>query len=263
MRTIKILSLILVIFFVAISFTTTAPQNFTSGGIITISEGESLKEVASDLAQHGYIRSSFVFTNLVILSGKQNYLSPGDYYFEKPISVFGVAYQIAKGEHHLDPIKITIPEGKNISETAQIFKSKLSEFDTKIFESQGNQYEGYLFPETYFEYPRANALSILSEMRTMFKTEAEPIIKKENTSNRNERDIVIMASLIEKEAKGADDRAIIAGILWNRIERQIPLQVDATVAYAKNIPENALQKGDTSFDSPYNTYIYQIGRAHV
>ncbi|MEI6316426.1 MAG: endolytic transglycosylase MltG [bacterium] len=257
MRTIKILSLILVIFFVAISFTTTAPQNFTSGGIITISEGESLKEVASDLAQHGYIRSSFVFTNLVILSGKQNYLSPGDYYFEKPISVFGVAYQIAKGEHHLDPIKITIPEGKNISETAQIFKSKLSEFDTKIFESQGNQYEGYLFPETYFEYPRANALSILSEMRTMFKTEAEPIIKKENTSNRNERDIVIMASLIEKEAKGADDRAIIAGILWNRIERQIPLQVDATVAYAKNIPENALQKGDTSFDSPYNTYIYR------
>ena len=257
MRTIKIIFLIFVIFCAGLYYAIIPPTNFVTGGIITITQGESLKEVASDLAQNKYIRSSLAFTTLVAFSGRQSHLSPGDYYFEKPMTVIGVAWQIAYGEHHLDPIKITIPEGKTISETAEIFKSKLSAFDIKIFETQGNQYEGYLFPETYFEYPRTDSLSILSEMRTMFKTEAEPIIKKENKSGRSERDIVIMSSLIEKEATGVDDRAIIAGILWNRIDRQIPLQVDATVAFAKNIPENALQKGDTGFDSPYNTYIYR------
>lgn len=238
-------------------FATNAPNDFLPGGIITITPGESLREISSDLAQNGYVRSSFAFTSLVTMFGGENHLSPGDYYFEKPKSVFDVAWQIAKGEHDLDPIKITIPEGKNVSEIASIFKTKLSAFDTTVFESQGSQYEGYLFPETYFVYPRTDAITILNQMRAMFKTEAEPVIQKENNSGRSEKDIIIMASLIEKEARGNDDRAIIAGILWNRVDKQIPLGVDATVAFAKGIPENQLQVSDLSFDSPYNTYLYR------
>ncbi len=241
----------------AVYFDISAPGDFTYGGIVTISPGESLKEFSSTLASSGYIRSQFLFTNLVIFFGGDKHLSQGDYYFEKPVNVIDLARQIAKGQHNLDPVKITIPEGRNISEISEIFKNKLSEFDEKVFKEKAKEYEGYLFPETYFIYPKTDTITVLNEMRDMFNKEAKPLIKKENILNKSEGDIVIMASLIEREARGDDDRAIISGILWNRLDKQIPLQVDATVAYAKNIPEGSLQKSDMGFDSPYNTYIYR------
>ena len=235
----------------------TPPPTFTRGGIVTITPGESLKEVAQDLSSNGYIRSGFLFTNFVSFYGGENKISQGDYYFESPLTVNGVAWEIAKGQHHLEPLKITIPEGKNNTEIAQIFKSKLSAFNIETFNAKALEYQGYLFPETYFVYPRTDAITIINEMRDMYTKEAKPVIRKENKTGKSERDIVIMASLIEKEARGSDDRAVIAGILWNRIDREIPLQVDATVAFARGIPENALQKSDLAVDSPYNTYIYR------
>ncbi len=255
----KIKVFLFVLFILSFVFlrSVSAPSNFPTGGIITITPGEGVKEISIELANNGYIRSSFLFVNFVVVFGGENHLSQGDYYFEKPESVIDVAWQIAHGEHHLDPLKITIPEGKNNIEIAEIFKSKLSAFDVGVFTQEARQYEGYLFPETYFIYPRTDALTIVNQMREMYEREAKPVIKKENTLGKSDRDIVIMASLIEKEARGSDDRSVIAGILWNRLNRQIPLQVDATVAYAKNIPEGSLQKTDMGFDSPYNTYIYR------
>ena len=241
----------------ALFFCVTPPDRFPRGGIITIAPGETIKEISMDLKRSGYIRSQFLFVNLVILSGGEKSLSQGDYYFENPISVFGVAKEISSGNHHLDQIKITIPEGKSVSEISDIFKLKLSAFDTTVFKQEGSQYEGYLFPETYFVYPRTDAVTIINQMRDMYTKEAKPLIKKDNPNGYSERDIVIMASIIEKEARGDDDRAVVSGILWNRLAREIPLQVDATVAYAKGIPENALTSDDLGFDSPYNTYIYR------
>ena len=255
----KIKFFIFVVFsaLVSVSFIASAPSNFTKGGIVTISSGESLGEISSNLQRDGYIKSSLVFSNTIVLIGGERYLSPGDYYFEKPVSVFELAFQIGRGRHNLEPIKITVPEGKTNDEISDIFSSKLSAFDSKIFKKNADQYEGFLFPETYFVYPRTDALSVLSEMKNMYTKEAKPVIKKDNKFHKSERDIVIMASMIEKEARGSDDRAVISGILWNRLDRQIPLQVDATVAYARHIPEGSLQKSDMGFDSPYNTYIYR------
>ena len=251
------LGVFIVIAVLYIYYEFTPPPTFTHGGIVTIAPGESLKEVSEDLSKSGYIRSGFLFTNFVAIFGGENKISQGDYYFETPISVVAVAKQIAKGEHDLDPIKITIPEGKSNAEIAEIYKSKLSEFDVNEFNTKSTEYEGYLFPETYFVYPKTDAITIINEMRDMFEKEAAPAIKKDNNSGRSAHDIVIMASLIEKEARGSDDRAVISGILWNRIDREIPLQVDATVAFAQGVPENQLNANDLAIDSPYNTYIYR------
>ncbi len=245
--------IILGIFYFVIS----PPSNFPNGGIITVSSGESIKELATDLSNGGYIRSKFLFQNFVVALGGARSLQQGDYYFESPKNIFGLASQIASGEHHLDPLKITIPEGRNIYEIAAIFKSKLSNFDSDIFLKKASPYEGYLYPETYFVYPRTDAVTVLNEMKDMFTKEGKPFIQKGNTLKKSERDIIIMASLIEREAKGSDDREMISGILWNRIDKSIPLQVDASVAYAKGIPENELKKTDMGIDSPYNTYIYR------
>jgi UPF0755 protein len=241
----------------AIIFVIMPPSDFPRGGTITITPGEGLKEISTELAQSGYIKSSFIFMNFVIIFGGEKHLSQGDYYFEQPATVIAIAHQIANAEHHLEQIKITIPEGRTVSEISAIFKGKLSSFDSDLFLKQAAQYEGFLFPETYFVYPRTDAITILNEMRDMYNKEAKPIIRKENKIGKSERDIVIMASLIEREARGTDDREVISGILWNRLERQIPLQVDATVAYAKGIPENALKKADMGFESPYNTYLFR------
>lgn len=246
-----------ILFITAILFSMTPPSNFVQGGVITIATGENLKELSSELANDRYIRSTFEFDSFVMLFGGDARIPIGDYYFEYPKSVIGVAWQITHGIHNLEPIKITIPEGKNSTEIAQIFRSKLASFDINKFEKESKNYEGYLFPETYFVYPRTSAETVLSEMRDMFLRKATPVIKRDNHSGHSASDIVIMASLIEKEAKGDDDRAMIAGILWNRIDRQIPLEVDATDAYANGIPENQLTNTDLTVDSPYNTYIYR------
>ena len=251
------LGVLIIIVVLYIYYEFTPPTTFTYGGIITVVPGESLKEVSEDLSNSGYIRSGFLFTNFVSMFGGENKISPGDYYFETPISVVAIAKRIANDEHDLDPVKITIPEGKSNAEIANIYKGKLSEFDVNEFNTKSKEYEGYLFPETYFVYPKTDAITIINEMRDMFAKEAEPVIKKDNKSGRSEHDIIIMASLIEKEARGSDDRAVISGILWNRIDREIPLQVDATVAFAQGIPENELNADDLAIDSPYNTYIYR------
>ena len=254
---VKVILCIVVVLGILLYVSGRPPANFPSGGIITVTPGESFKEISTNLTAGGYIRSSFLFTDFVIIFGGEKHLSPGDYYFAKPISVFSVAWQIANGYHYLDPVKITIPEGRTVSEISDILKMKLPAFDQDGFKKNATQYEGFLFPETYFVYPHTDALTVIDEMRNMYTKEAKPVIAKDDTIGKSERDVVIMASLIEKEAKGNDDRAIISGILWNRIAMQIPLQVDATVAYAKGISENSLQKSDMGFDSPYNTYIYR------
>ena len=123
----------IVLFGSALFYSMSAPAEFTKGGIVTVTPGESIKEIAADLADSGYIRSSFAFTNFVVLFGGEKHLSQGDYYFENPIPVFDVAFQIATGKHNLEPIKITIPEGKTNAEISDIFKEKLSSFDPVVF----------------------------------------------------------------------------------------------------------------------------------
>lgn len=242
---------------VAILVTISAPRSFPRGGIVTVPPGGTLRSVADSLVAGNYIRSRFLFVTSVTVLGGERSLSSGDYYFPEPKSVFAVALQIARRDHGLDPVKVTIPEGRNVREIAQILSEKIPGFPEGTFLLQARQYEGYLFPDTYFIYPKTDSTTVIAQMRALFTKKTESILNTKTAAPLSVSDIVIIASLIEREARGDDDRAMIAGVIFHRLEKGMPLQLDASVAYANGIPDNELNKAHFSVDSPYNTYVYR------
>jgi UPF0755 protein len=232
-----------------------APRDFPKGEtVFTIAPGQNLKSVGTELKAKHYIQSRFVFATLVTLFGSEKQVPSGDYFFGKPVSVITLARQIAFGQHNLIPIKITIPEGSTVSEISVILAQKVPGFDAATFVLYAKPNEGYFFPETYFIFSKTDAKDIADEMRAMFDKQTGALFASLKPGSHAKKEIVIMASVIEREAHGTDDRSMISGILWNRIAKGMRLQVDATVAYAVGKSDTALQKSDFSVISPYNTY---------
>src|SRR3989344_3710046 len=109
---------------------------------------------------------------------------------------------------------------------ADVFSEKLTEFDKNKFLINTEGKEGYLFPDTYFFSNIDNEQDVVKAMSVNFEKKMAPLRKIIENLNKNERDIIIMASLIEAEAKGDTDREFISGILWKRLSINIPLQAD-------------------------------------
>ncbi len=193
------------------------------GGIFTVQPGQSLKSVGTDLVVTHYIRSRITLATLVTFFGGEHSISPGDYAFTAGENTLGIARQIALGAHNLEPIKVTIPEGDTVQDISDILAKKLPDFDKPAFLTAAKADEGYLFPETYFFYPKTSADEIRKDMRSMFDRQTAGLSV---TSS-----VVVLASLVEGEAHGSDDRAVIAGILTNRLAIGMPLQVDVSVSY--------------------------------
>lgn len=243
---------------VLFKITASAPNDFpTDDPTFTIVEGENIKSVGTALEEAHIIRSRFLFATLITLHGKEHSLPPGDYYFSRPKNVFDVARQIATGDHGLNPIKITIPEGETVGGISKIVKEKLPLITIAEFDALVKHSEGYLFPETYFFFPKATPEQVAHQMKSMFEEKTRELFAGKNYTAKEKSDIVILASLIEREAHGDDDRDGIASVLAKRLSIGMALQVDASVAYAAHKGEKTLTKADFSVDSPYNTYKYK------
>ena len=124
-------------------------------------------------------------------------------------------------------MKVTIPEGYNIHEMAGTYSSFLMSFNKNIFLQKALPQEGYLFPDTYFFLTTDDENIVLSSMIDNFKKKISPLESAIKVSGKKEKDIITMASIIEREAKGDADRGFISGILWKRISLGMALQVDA------------------------------------
>ncbi len=212
------------------------PDNFPKGIIVNITSGENLRNLSFNLKAEKVIRSRVAFEAFVIMDGGEKHLAMGDYLFENKIPVFLVAERIVSHDRHLAPVRVTIPEGFNISQIIGAFVLKLKNFNQVNFLSEAKNSEGYLFPDTYFFPTTANDQDVFTYMSKNFEKKIMPILPEIASSGKTEKDIITMASIIEREASGASDRNIISGILWNRIKYSMPLQVDA-------VPETYLTRG--------------------
>ena len=139
-------------------------------------------------------------------------------------------------------------------EMAALLDRQFERFDAKNFLAEAQPQEGYLFPDTYFFMPNATERTIIQAMRQNFDQHLSEIELRLASSTHSLKDIVIMASLIEREARDPKDRRIIAGVLWNRLARKMPLQVDVTFLYTIGKDTFQLTTVDLISDSPYNTY---------
>ena len=251
------LSAVFVVVTFFLSYLISAPQNFPTGRIINIEQGATLTEISQALSEKSVINSSLFFKLSVQYIGKDSAAIAGDYFFDKPISVFDVAKKITEGEYGLVPTKVTILEGSTIFDMAEIFEEKFSEFDGARFLELATSSEGYLFPDTYSFLLNTKEDQIFKEMRDNFNKKIALIQEDIDASGHSLEEIVIMASIIEKEAWKEEDRRLISGVLWNRIDIDMPLQVDAAFLYINGKSTYHLTYDDLDIDSPYNTYKYK------
>jgi len=242
-----------------------APINFPKGAVLNIEQGESLRDISKDFKDKKIIRSRVVFEAFVIIYGGERHILVGDYLFENKISVFEVARKIAQKERNIAPVKVTIPEGFNNLEIADAFSAKLKNFDKDKFLTEAQDVQGYLFPDTYFFFSSDDDVDVFNYMRNNFDKRIKTIQKDLDASNKSEKEIIIMASLVEKEAKGDNDRGIISGILWNRILKKMPLQVDAApeTYKTKGFPESpicnpGLEAIEASIKPIKSSYLYYL-----
>lgn len=239
------------------AFAFRAPAHFPDETFLMIERGTPLKTVTADFEKKGLVRSPFWLRFLVTARRGDGGAVAGDYFFKQSASLPRIAERLAAGEFGLEETRITIPEGLTNKEVAAIFARALPKFSAREFISLAAKKEGYLFPDTYQFLPTVSASVVIGAMEENFNKKVADIQPLVQMFKKPLNDVVIMASLIEKEARTTDTRRRIAGILWKRLRLGIPLQVDAVFPYIFEGKAYDLTNGDLLVDSPYNTYKYK------
>lgn len=236
------------------------PGDFSRGAVVTVPEGLSIAEIAVLFSEKHLVRSPLVFEYLVRFvrpHGQAGMAVAGDYVFPRPENAVAIARRLARAEYGIAPVKATIPEGATTYDIAVLLARLIPNFDPAAFIEEAQPREGYLFPDTYYLQPTWPSARIMGLMEKQFQKAFEPLLPLVADSGRTLEQIVIMASLLEREAHTTEARRTIAGILWKRLDTGMPLQVDAAFAYIidKNTFELSLK--DLATSSPYNTYRYR------
>ncbi|MDO8604697.1 MAG: endolytic transglycosylase MltG [bacterium] len=251
-----LLSVMLVVTFFSgtISFLLLPPFDFPQNKIITIKRGASLAEVSVNFSNENLIRSQALFEFCMKVVGGEKPIVAGDYYFKEPIPTCTISRRIAGGVSGIPSIKVTLPEGMSNTEMTVILSKSLEKFEKDVFIEKARSKEGYLFPDTYFFPTGVVAEGVEIIMSENFNKKIEPWKGPIESSGHTLRDIIIMASILEKEATSEEDKKMVAGILWKRIEIKMPLQVDATFMYLLGKKSSDLTQDDLKMNSAYNTY---------
>lgn len=244
-------------FFLLIILAASTPRNFPKNAEIHIAKNTSLTEVSNTLAKNHIITSPFLLKAIIVVFKGHKGVVAGDYVFKKPQSVWTVATRLVSGDQGLIPIRVVIPEGSTVRDIAWILLRSIPGFSAPYFVKIASSSEGSLFPDTYQFYPNVTAEEILSTLRKNFDIKMRALLLDITLSGHTREEIITMASIVEKEATGSEDRAIIAGILWKRIEKGMLLQVDPPLAYITANTTGYISIKDTQIDSPYNTYKYK------
>jgi len=231
------------------------PGGFPNDRVIVINEGESFGELASSLERENIVRSAFALRVLARLTGTDDTVNTGRYLFQNPIGSAAVLSRLATGEHGIPTVRVTFPEGTSVREMGKILEGAIAGFNEASWEATAKGKEGYLFPDTYDFFKDATIEEILNRMRDNFDARTKDIQLEISEKGLHLDRIIIMASLIEKEANTEEDRHLVSGILWSRIEEGVALQVDAVFPYIRKNPDHVPNGDDPELESPYNTYL--------
>ena len=232
------------------------PSDFPANSIVTIRKDSGMTQTADALAAGHVIASPFMYKAFVVLLGGLHKIKAGDYVFDQPESALKVAYRTINGIQGLTKIKVTIPEGLNTSEMAQILVKKIPDFNAPLFVALSKPHEGYLFPDTYFFYENTGAQQVIDAMMQNFNAHVQPVALDIKSFGKPETDVISMASIVEKEATSTADRRIVAGVLWKRLKAGMPLQVDPVFYYLLGKSSSQLTMKDLATTSPYNLYTH-------
>ena len=237
---------------------------------VEIPAGRGLSGIGKSLADAGVVRSSETFRLALWLSGSGRRLQAGEYRFDRPLTAAEVVDKLAKGEVYVRAV--TFREGLTVREMAVVFEtsgfgtaadfiaaSKNASLITDL-DPEARDLEGYLFPDTYTLPRSTTAVQLVERMVNRFQKAATPELREAATARGlSLRQLVTLASLVEKETAKAEERPVVSGVYTNRLKIGMGLQCDPTVIYALMLAgryDGNIRKGDLQIDSPYNTYRY-------
>lgn len=253
--------------------------------VFVVEQGEGTRDIAMHLQKEGLIPSSPLFRLFVLSAGISGKLQAGTYLFSPAMSPFQISKKLAKG----DVIKeeITIVEGWNLRDIGFLFENKGMFQAEELWESAGfpavdyrialdlptphdftDEFpflkdkpffvglEGYLFPDTYQVRAGEGIENIVAKMLSNFEKKMAGFENEIAKQKRTLFEVLTLASLLEKEVRTPKDRAMVAGVLQNRLDIGMALQVDATVSYLTGRRDTGVTKQETQIDSPFNTYRY-------
>jgi len=237
---------------------------------VEIAPGTGASVIGARLAEAGVVRDARTFRVALWLSGRGRELKAGEYRFDRDATPFEVIDRIARGDVYKR--LITFREGLTIHEMAQVFEERgfgaAAEFEQAAknagliadLDPAATDLEGYLFPETYALPRGTTATELVTQMVGLFKRlYTEPLRAEAAAAGLSTRQIVTLASLVEKETARGEERPLVAAVYRNRLKIGMGMQADPTVIFALQRAgryDGNLSREDLQFDSPYNTYRY-------
>lgn len=236
-----------------VSAATQPPQTFV------IPPGQATSVIADRLAAAKLIRNPLAFRLELKRLGLETKLQAGSFKISPSMSTAEVAQSLTVGT---SDVWVTILEGWRREEIAEsLARQELPAFDPEEFLALTAESEGMLFPDTYLVPRQVDAEAIYDQLTTTFDQKVVKGLADEIASSpRSFEDVLVMASLIEREARDFEQMKMVSGILWNRIDDGIALNVDATLQYAKGYNQTEKSwwavplSADKQITSPYNTY---------
>jgi len=236
---------------------------------VEVVKGDTLSGVASKLEEAGVIKSALVFKAQARIDGYGTEIKTGRYTFE-PGQDSGEILEKLTAEDAVPTMAVTIPEGLTLGETARTVAAgtgvsavgfeeaaRETDYGYAFLEDESIETtEGYLFPRRYDFEKGVTAAQVVDRLlgQYLLETEGLDIAGARERHGLTEHELVTVASLIEKESANAGERPVIASVIYNRLRRDMPLQIDATIQYALAKPKENLSLSDLEVDSPYNTY---------
>lgn len=247
---------------------------------ITVNAGESVNEVANKLYNAGLIEYPFLFEVFAGFTHKAENISSGTYELNTNMDYSALLSNISATSRAREEVVVTIPEGYTVAEVFKLLETQGactveeltssatgSQFDYSFLNvldadhSSANWLEGYLFPDTYHFYKSGDAKVALSKIIYNYSNKFDSEMKtRAERLGYSQNEIMIIASIIEKETDGQDQKDI-ASVIYNRLdpentETQGKLQMDSTVQYTLTERKEHLTQSDLDVDTPYNTYLH-------
>ena len=234
---------------------------------VTIAPGQSTNDIAKLLKRRGVVRNATVFAYYARFTGADD-IKAGDFVFHHNQHLASVIRTLQRGGE-VPTDRVTVPEGLTIHEIADrvgalpgrsaerfLAAAQSGRVRSQFEPPDVNNLEGLILPETYFVDRNDDETKILTRMVAAFDEYATQIGVSTAAAHLNltPYQLVITASLVEREAKVDEDRAPIARVIYNRLQKGMPLQIDATVQYALGKQKERLLLKDLEVNSPYNTY---------
>ncbi len=238
---------------------------------LTIPAGATTSDIADILKEKGLISSTMVFRLQSKRGGYDGTYQQGDYVITAGTEAEEIMKILQSGKVYEETLSITIPEGYTVLQiaaeaekagicTADEFIKEVNEgeFDyefTKNLPDRQYKLEGYLFPDTYFISMDGGAKELINKMLSRFDDIYTEFVKEAaDESDYTMDELITIASIIESEIRFEDERSTAAGVIYNRLDMGMRLQMDATVQYAQGLRKEVVTLDDLEIDSPYNTY---------